>query len=301
MKASVTKGGASRGAPAYDRVRTTRFLLPGQTDHCLLANAKSIGNVMRNSAKISYTNGDGAEVNAELYSDEGYALMSKLWIKVTAQQRRQYEISWLGVPTIQFPEDVVLLQELIWRLRPDVIVECGIAHGGSLLLYATICEVIGHGKIVGVDVEIRKYNRVAIQAHPLADRIKLIEGSSIDPDTVAQVEAHCRGAGRVLVLLDSNHSRDHVAQELEAYSRLVTPGSYLVAMDGAQALVHDIPAGKPEWKNDNPLAAIHDFVGRREDFEIDQHFNRLGATSNIDGFLYRKPIQALVGELLPAS
>lgn len=251
---------------------------------------------MSDSAKITYTDTDGEEVSAALHSDEGYALMSKLWIKVTAQQRRQYEISWLGVPTIQFPEDVVLLQELIWRLHPDVIVECGIAHGGSLLLYATICEVIGHGKVVGVDVEIRKYNRVAIQAHPLAGRITLIEGSSIDPGTVTQVEAHCRGARRVLVLLDSNHSRDHVAQELEAYSRLVTPGSYLVAMDGAQALVHDIPAGKPEWKDDNPLAAIHEFVGRRDEFEIDQHFNRLGATSNIDGFLYRKPMPDLVGK-----
>ena len=236
---------------------------------------------------------NGNRTSVELYSEAGYDLLAALWTKLTAEFRRQYEISWLGVPIIQFPEDVIVLQELIWRQRPDVIVECGIAHGGALLLYATVCEAIGHGRIVGVDVEIRSYNRVAIEAHPLSSRIELIQGSSIDPDTVAQVRALCAGARRVMVLLDSNHSADHVARELELYHSLVTPDSYLVAMDGAQGQVFDIPSGRPEWREDNPLPAIHGFLARHPEFEIDHHQTRLRATSSPDGFLRRRRLDEL--------
>jgi len=230
----------------------------------------------------------GETTKVDLYSEEGYELLAGLWTKLTAQFRRQYEISWLGVPIIQFPEDIVVLQELIWRVRPDVIVECGIAHGGALLLYATVCEAIGHGHIVGVDVEIRSHNRVAIEAHPLSSRIELIEGSSIAADTFARVQARCEGAQRVLVLLDSNHAADHVAKELELYHPLVTPDSYLVAMDGAQGQVYDIPSGRRAWRRDNPLPAIADFLARHPEFENDSHFTRLKATSSPDGFLRRR-------------
>lgn len=245
-------------------------------------------------AKVTLQNGD-ASTTVDLYSDDGYEMLAGLWTKLTAHFRRQYEISWLGVPIIQFPEDIVALQELIWRVRPDVIVECGIAHGGALLMYATVCDAIGHGRVLGVDVEIRTFNRVAIEAHPMSSRIDLIEGSSIDPKTVEQVRARCAGARRVLVLLDSNHAADHVAQELELYHSLVTPGSYLVAMDGAQGQVYDIPEGKPEWREDNPLPAIHAFVAEHPEFEIDPHFTRLRATSSPDGFLRRKTLEELAG------
>ena len=240
------------------------------------------------------------ETTVDLYSDEGYELLAALWTKVTAQFRRQYEISWLGVPIIQFPDDIIVLQELIWRLRPDVVVECGIAHGGALLLYATVCDAIGHGRVIGIDVEIRTYNRVAMEAHPMSARIELIEGSSVAPETFAQVQARCDGARRVLVLLDSNHSADHVARELELYHTLVTPGSYLVAMDGAQGQVYDIPAGRAEWREDNPLPAIHDFIARHPEFEIDDHFTRLQATSSPDGFLRRRTLDEMADQNRPA-
>ena len=211
----------------------------------------------------------GEDVSVDLYSDEGLALLAALRLKQAAEFKLMYEPTWLGVPIIQLPEDIVAMQELLWEVKPDVVIECGIAHGGSLVLYASVLELIGNGRVIGVDVEIRRHNRAMIDAHPLAHRIELIEGSSIDPATVSEVARRCVGSDRVVVVLDSNHSADHVAEEIRQYRELVTEGSYLVVMDGAQGLVHDIPRGDPAWKNDNPLSAIRAFLASDDAFEHD--------------------------------
>lgn len=237
-------------------------------------------------ARLTLTTGN-ASTTVDLYSPEGLDLVSNLWVKLAAQHRLMYEVSWLGRPIIQLPTDIVLIQELIWTLRPDVIVETGVAHGGSLVLSASILELIGKGKVIGVDIEIRSHNRAAIEAHPLAKRIHLVEGSSTADATLEQVRQHCAGAGTVLVFLDSNHTHAHVAEEMRLYHPLVTPGSYLVVHDGAQAWVSDIPRGKPEWRHDHPLTAIHEFVAAHPDFRIDPRLNRLLITSSPDGFLRR--------------
>jgi len=237
-------------------------------------------------AKITLDN-DGERTTVDVYSREGLDLLSNLWIKSAAQYRLMYEPTWLGRPVIQFPSDIVATQELIWKLQPDVIVETGVAHGGSLVLSASILELIGKGKVIGVDIEIRPHNRAAIESHPLKRRIELIEGSSIAADTLVAVRAAVGSAGTVLVMLDSNHTESHVLQELELYSQLVTPGSYIVAHDGAQAWVWEIPNGKPEWKDDHPLGAIHKFLARHPEFSIDPHWTRWGITSSPEGFLKR--------------
>jgi cephalosporin hydroxylase len=231
---------------------------------------------------------DGTDLSVDLYSQDGADLINALYLKLGAQFQWMYQPTWLGRPIIQFPHDIVAMQELIWHLKPDLIVECGVAHGGSLILSASICELLGKGRIIGIDIEIRAHNREAIEAHPLAHRIELIESSSIDESTVEAVRKKATGAETVLVVLDSNHTHAHVLRELELYSPFVTRGSYIVAMDGAQALVGDIPRAKPGWKHDDPLRAIHEFLHSHPEFEIDPHYTRFGVTSNPDGFLKRK-------------
>lgn len=236
---------------------------------------------------------NGLNQTVDLYSQKGLELIADLWIKVAAQYQLMYEPTWLGIPIIQLPTDIVMMQELIWKARPDVIVECGLAHGGSAILYASICELLGKGRVIAIDIEVRKYNRVAIQSHPMSNRIEIIEGNSIDPSTVALVKKRISGAQTVLVALDSNHSREHVLQELTLYHEMVTPGSYLVAMDGAQAHVWDVPRGKKEWKDDNPLRAIHEFLREHPEFRIDPHYTRMHITSCTDGFLRRLTAEEL--------
>lgn len=230
----------------------------------------------------------GQTTTADVFSKEGLELVSQVWIKQYAHFKLTHAITWMGVPIIQFPEDIVMLEELIWKVRPDVIVECGFAHGGSALFYASLCELMGKGFVIGVDVEIRPYNRISVENHPMSHRVRMVEGSSVAPETLAKVKAMIRPGDKVLVTLDSNHSKAHVAEELRLYKDLVGPGSYLVAMDGAQAWVWDMPSGKPEWREDNPLAAIEEFLAGNDEFEIDTHFTRLHVTSNPKGFLRRK-------------
>lgn len=146
-------------------------------------------------------------------------------------------------------------------------------------------ELIGKGLVIGIDVEIRQYNRIAIQNHPMSHRVRMTEGSSISHETIGTVKDMVKGAGKVMVILDSNHSREHVTKELDLYKDFVTPGSYMVAMDGAQAYVWDIPRGKSEWKEDNPLIAIEQFIQCNKDFVIDEQCNRLMVSSNPKGYL----------------
>lgn len=229
---------------------------------------------------------DGREI--DVYDEAALVPMAELWTKISAQHKLMYRPTWLGRPIVQLSDDIVMMQELIWTVRPDVVVETGMAHGGSAVFYASMLALTGGDKVVSVDVEIRPHNRAAVEAHPLAPRIEMIEGSSVDAAVVERVRRAVEGAGRVLVVLDSNHSCDHVLQELELYAPLVADDSYLVAMDGAQKLVHDIPSGKPEWKDDHPLRAIEVFLDRHGEWEADPHYNRMLVTANPKGFLRRR-------------
>jgi cephalosporin hydroxylase len=230
--------------------------------------------------------------DVDIYTDEGFDVLSQLWTRSGWQRKFTYELTWLGIPIIQLPEDILMMQELIWRVRPDVVVESGVAHGGALVLYASLLELIGKGHVVGVDIEIRKYNRLAIQNHPMSKRISLIEGDAVADDTVEQVRRHIRPGDTVMVALDSNHTKDHVARELERYAPLVTPGSYCVVFDSVMTMVSDAPNARPGWEDDNPLEAIRDFLAGPggEEFEIDGNLNRLRVTYCESGFLRRREL-----------
>jgi cephalosporin hydroxylase len=236
----------------------------------------------------------GVERVLPLYSSEAFELISSQWVKVGWDQRYPYTFSWLGRPLIQLPEDLVRIQEVIWRVRPDVILETGIAHGGSLIFYASLCTAMGHGKVIGVDVEIRPSNRTAIDSHALSPLITVLEGDSTAASTVAEVHRLVAGAESVLVILDSDHSKAHVLRELEAYHSLVSPGSYIVATDGIMRDLHDVPTGAPAWRDDNPAAAAADFVRDHPEFVLEQPpwpFNESSLVRNIthwpDAYLRR--------------
>lgn len=205
----------------------------------------------------------------DLYSPEAFGILSRQWIKSAWSQKYLYTFTWLGRPIIQLPEDLLRIQEVIYQTRPDIIIETGIAHGGSLVFYASLCKLMGAGRVIGVDIDIRRHNREAIEAHPLKPYITLIEGSSTDTSIVAQVRALIRPNERTMVILDSNHSYDHVARELRAYADIVTPGSYLLVQDGITRDLWDVPRGNPVWVDDNPARAVEDFIAERHDFTIE--------------------------------
>jgi cephalosporin hydroxylase len=205
-----------------------------------------------------------------LDSPEAFRLISEQWVAVGWTQKYAYGFTWLGRPIIQLPEDMVRLQEIGFQVRPDVIVETGVAHGGSLVFSATLCKALDRGRVIGVDVEIRPHNRKAIEAHPLAGFITLIEGSSTAPEVVERVRSLIRPGERVLVVLDSNHSKAHVLAELAAYGPMVSIGSYIVATDGIMAAVAGRPGARPEWAWDNPAEAAREFVARDPRFRLEE-------------------------------
>jgi cephalosporin hydroxylase len=237
-------------------------------------------------AKIKVSTKDGSR-ELDIYSPEGFKVLSNLFTRSGWQQKISYEPTWLGIPIIQTPEDIVMMQELIWKVRPDVVIECGVAHGGALVLYASILDLIGKGQVIGVDVEIRKYNRLALQSHPMSRRFTLIEASSVEQQTLEQVRALIQPDDTVLVTLDSNHTKAHVAKELELYAPLVTPDSYMVVFDGVMQVLTDAPGGSPTWDKDNPWQAVSDFLSENEEFELDPYYNRLKVTHCPGGFLKR--------------
>lgn len=206
----------------------------------------------------------------ELYSREAFEIISDIWLKVGWNEKYPYTFSWLGRPLIQLPEDIIRIQEVIYRIKPDVIIETGIAHGGSMVFYAGLCHAMGKGRVVGVDIEIRPKNRQAIESHELSSYITLIEGNAIDKKIVKSVCDEVKENDIVLVILDSNHTKKHVAAELEAYSPLVTPGSYIVATDGSMESLRDVPRAKKNWDLDNPAEAARDFAKNYPDFVIEQ-------------------------------
>jgi cephalosporin hydroxylase len=201
-----------------------------------------------------------------LYSKEAFERISREWLRVGWNQRYAYTFTWMGRPVIQLPEDLVRAQEVLYRVRPDVLVETGVAHGGSLIFYASLFKAMGRGRVIGVDVEIRPHNRQAIESHELFPLITLVEGSSIAPEVVARVKSLVRPGETVAVILDSKHTRTYVLAELEAYHDLVTPGSYLVATDGCMRDLHDLPRGEREWQWDHPAAAASAFLDRHPEF-----------------------------------
>ena len=208
---------------------------------------------------------DGRELT--LADPEAFELISRAWLRSGWDTKYVYGFSWLGRPVIQLPEDMMRIQELIYQLQPDVIVETGVAHGGSLIFYAGLCAAMGKGRVIGIDIEIRPHNRDAIEARRLSPMITLVEGSSTAPDVVKQVHDRIGAAETVLVLLDSNHSQDHVAAELEAYGPLVSPGSYIVACDGIMQQVAGAPRTESDWSWNNPISAVQNFLNTHPGFE----------------------------------
>jgi len=206
----------------------------------------------------------------DLYSPEAFSIISRSWLKVGWDQKYVYAFTWMGRPIIQLPEDIVRIQEVVYRIKPDVIIETGVAHGGSLVLYASLCKAMGRGRVIGIDVEIRPHNRKAIENHELSPLIVLVEGNSTDAAIVTKVKGLVRMAESVLVILDSNHTRIHVRNELEAYGALVTSGSYIVATDGSMEFLDDVPRGKPEWRIDNPKTAAADFAAAHPEFVLEE-------------------------------
>lgn len=234
-----------------------------------------------------------AEVQANIHgldSDRDLQALSKVWIREAARHRYSYNFTWLGRPIIQHPQDIVAMQEIVWQVKPDLIVETGIAHGGSLIFYASLLELLGgDGQVLGVDIDIRPHNRAAIESHPMSRRIKMVQGPSTDEAVVRQVREHAKGKRAVLVVLDSNHTHAHVLKELELYSPLVTKGSYLVVFD---TLIEDFPEDlfpdRPWGKGNSPKTAVHEFLNKTSHFEIDRMLqSKLLITVAPDGYLKR--------------
>lgn len=210
---------------------------------------------------------DGQNSEVQFDDEKAFFALSQAWLRLGWDLKYVYAFSWFGRPVIQLPEDLIRIQEVIYQVQPDVIVETGVAHGGSLVFYASLFEAMGRGKVIGVDVEIRSHNRAAIDEHPLAHRITLIEGSSTEGHVVDEVYSHVRDAQNVMVVLDSNHTKNHVLAEMAAYSPLVTSGSYLVVCDGIAKYVAGAPRTSEDWSWNNPIAAIDEFLMISPDFE----------------------------------
>ena len=213
---------------------------------------------------------DGQETRHPLASPEGFAAVSSAWLRAGWDTKYVYGFSWFGRPIIQLPDDMVRIQEVIYAIKPDVVIETGVAHGGSLVFYASLFKAMGRGRVIGIDIEIRPHNRKAIEAHEFASLITLVEGSSTDPKFVSHVRSLVKPGETVLILLDSNHTREHVLAELEHYAPLVSVGSYIVATDGIMEQVVGAPRTKPEWAVNNPRQAALEFVANNPDFAIEE-------------------------------
>jgi cephalosporin hydroxylase len=230
---------------------------------------------------------------------------SQAWLEASMRRRYVYNYDWLGRPIIQYPQDMVAMQELVWATRPDLIIETGIAHGGSLILSASLlamldyCDAVQAGgvldpkarkrKVLGLDIDIRAHNRIAIESHPLAHKIDMIQGSSISPDVIAQVQSYAQGYQRIMICLDSNHTHEHVLAELNAYAPLITLGCYCVVFD---TFVENMPADlfpdRPWMPGNNPKTAVWEYLKSHPEFEIDKTIeHKLLITVAPDGFLKR--------------
>jgi len=219
--------------------------------------------------------------------------ITRQWFIATSRFEYSYHFTWLGRPIIQFPQDIIAMQEIIWQVKPELIIETGIAHGGSLIFSASmlalleITGVVNKGKVLGIDIDIREHNRIEIEKHPLANKITMMQGSSVDEYTVRQVHKFSKDYNNIIVCLDSNHTHNHVLSELKAYSPLVSKGSYCVVFD---TIIEDMPEDffpdRPWGKGNNPKTAVWEFMKTNDRFEIDKEIeNKLLITAAPDGFL----------------
>ena len=254
---------------------------------------------------IEQFNNEVKENIKRLGEDKDRQARSRIWVREISPHTWAYNFSWLGRPAIQFPNDAWAMQELIWKIKPDLIIETGIAHGGSLIFSASMlslldmCDAIESGavldpknskrRVLGLDIDIRQHNREAIEAHPMSSRIQMIQGSSIAPEVIEQVKAVAKNYKRVLVCLDSNHTHDHVLAELEAYAPLTSVGSYCVVFD---TIVEDMPKAmfpdRPWGPDDNPKTAVWEYLKNHSEFEIDKSIDhKLLISVAPDGYLKR--------------
>lgn len=234
--------------------------------------------------KLSQIITNASERTIDLYSKEAFELISHQWLKIGWNQKYSYTFCWMGRPIIQLPEDLVRIQEVIYQVKPDIIIETGVAHGGSLIFYASLCKSMEKGRVIGIDIEIRSHNRKAIEAHEMFSYITLVEGSSTEPIIVDYVKGQIKPEEKVMVILDSCHTKQHVLNELEAYCNIITPGSYIIATDGVMKDLFDTPRGRPEYIEDNPAAAAAEFANRHPEFELKQPnwlFNESELTKNV--------------------
>ncbi len=239
-------------------------------------------------------------------ADSGLRNAAAIFMRESIRAQYSYNFRVLGRPVIQYPQDIVAIQELIWEIKPDLIIETGIAHGGSLILSASMlalldyCDAVENGemldpkatkrRVLGIDIDIRAHNRAAIEAHPMAHRIDMIQGSSIAPEVIAQVQAQAVGYERVMVILDSNHTHAHVLAELQAYAPLVSQGSYCVVFD---TVIEDLPAGmypdRPWDVGNNPKTAVREYLTQNPNFEVDEDMEaKLLITVAPGGYLRRR-------------
>jgi len=222
-------------------------------------------------------------------TQDDFIKLGKQFLVKSMPLKYSYNFTWLGRPIIQYPQDIIAMQEIIWKLKPDLIIETGIAHGGSLIFYASMLELIGKGEVLGIDVEIRSHNRKAIEEHHMFKRITILEGDSTSKEILEKVEQKCKDKINILVCLDSNHTHDHVLKELELYSPFVSIGSYLVVFD---TLIEEIPdelsRDRPWGIGNSPKTAVQEFLKNRDDFIIDNSIDiKLVITVSPDGYLKR--------------
>jgi cephalosporin hydroxylase len=225
-----------------------------------------------------------------LSKDKDVQALSRIWAREVTRHKYPYNFSWMGRPLIQLPQDMIAMQEIIWQVKPDLIIETGIAHGGSLVYYASLLELLGgQGRVLGIDIDIRQHNRVEIEKHPMARRIDLLQGSSVAPEVISAVR-HQSAGKCILVVLDSNHTHEHVKAELDAYAPMVSIGSYCVVMD---TLVQDMPpdlqpTNRPWGLDNNPKTAVFEYLKSHSNFEIDKDIqHKLLITVAPDGYLKR--------------
>jgi len=235
---------------------------------------------------------DDREENIDaLGKDEKLKSLGIKFMLDTNEKKYTYNFSWMGRPIIAYPQDMITMQEIIWDTKPDLIIETGVAHGGSIVYYASLLELIGNdGLVVGIDIEIRKHNRDLIEEHPMFKRIKLIEGSSLNADVVKQVAEIASAKKKIMVCLDSNHTHDHVLEELKLYAPFVSVGNYCVVFDTA---IEDMPEDydwgiRPWGKGNNPKTAVREYLKTNDDFVTDKsRDNKLLISVAPDGYLKR--------------
>jgi cephalosporin hydroxylase len=220
--------------------------------------------------------------------------LTSSWMNMANRGKYSYHFLWMGRPIIQYPQDILAMQEIIWEIMPDLIIETGIAHGGSLIFSASMLELVAactgiEGEVLGIDIDIREHNRKAIEQHPMSRRIRMIQGSSIAPEVIAKVKEISAEKKRILIFLDSNHTHDHVLSELNAYASLTSVGSYCVVFD---TIIEDMPKemfpDRPWGPGNNPKTAVREFLKTHSEFQVDRSIqNKLLVTVAPEGFLKR--------------